>query len=301
MINALVIVWRECFEAVLIVGILYSYLKRQPSALKPMRYLWLGVAGGVVLSALLAYAISTAQSELQGQAIEYFQIGMLVVAALLMTQMCIWMKVHARRIKGELETGLSTALSSRRLVGVAGLAALAVAREGFELVMFFYGMSFEASAQGTWPSLLLYSAGGVVLTAFTAWAFYRGIKLFNQKLFFQVTSVFLLVTAGSLILQAVRKLLQMDALPTLADQAWDTSALLDERSPVGQVVATVTGYESTPALITVVIYALFWAVAVSLYTLAGRRAAAPRVAMPAGQTVPADASSPPAEQRARRS
>lgn len=259
MISALFIVWRETFEAVLIVGILHSYLKRQENPARSLRFMWAGVFAGIALSAVLAYGIQMAQDELQGRALEYFQAGMLVVAAFLMTQMCVWMKRHSRKIKFELETGLREALTTTKLIGVASLAALAIAREGTELVMFFYGMGVEAAEKGSMPSLIAFSSGGIVLAGVTYWMLSHGLKAFNPKVFFRVTAVFLLVTASSLLLSAVRKLIQMDAIPTLKDQVWDTSFLLDERNPLGQVVSGMTGYQSGPALMTVLIYAAYWA------------------------------------------
>lgn len=265
MMNALFIVWREFFECVLIVGILYSYLKKQKNASRALRFMWGGVAGGLGLSLVLAYGMQTAENELQGNTLEYFQAGMLTLAAFLMTQMCIWMKIHGRRMKSELQGGLENALSTTRLFGVATLTALALAREGFEAVMFLYGMSIEASETGQMSALIAYSLGGVALTLLTAWAYYRGLKLFNQRLFFRATSVFLLVTASGLLLSAVRKLIQMDAIPTLKDVVWDTSSLLDERSGFGQIVSSLTGYQSTPPLTSVIVYSLFWAVTLYFY------------------------------------
>ena len=44
--NALFIVWRESAEAMLVVGILYAWLKHRPDAATGMRFLWGGVAAG---------------------------------------------------------------------------------------------------------------------------------------------------------------------------------------------------------------------------------------------------------------
>ncbi len=265
MINALFVVWRECFEAVLIVGILYAYLNRQANPRRSMRFMWGGVAAGIVLSAFLAYGVQAAQTELQGAALEYFEAAMLVTAAALMTQMCIWMKQHARTIRAELEGELRDALSTAKLVGVASIAAIAIAREGFELVMFYYGMGVEAQAQGAWGSLALWSSAGVALTAVTAWAYYKGLKIFNPRIFFRVTAAFLLVTASSLVLAAARKLSQMDAIPTWIDPIWDSSWLLDERTGFGQFVSTATGYTSTPSLMLLVVFLAYWAIALGFY------------------------------------
>lgn len=264
MINALFVVWRECFEAVLIVGILIAFLHRQQNVVIAKRFMWGGVGAGIVLSTFLAWGFQRAQTELQGMALEIFEGSMLFLTAVLMTQMCLWMKQHARTIKSDLESDMRGALTHRRLIGVAAIAAFAIAREGFELVMFFYGMGIEATDSGQMSSLLAYSAAGVGLTALTAYAYYKGLKFFNPRFFFRVTTVFLLVTAGALLLAALRKFQQMDLFP-YTEPVWDTSALLDERTQTGQFVSTMTGYESTPQLLTAVIYLGFWALALAFY------------------------------------
>jgi len=265
MINALFVVWRECFEAVLIVGILSAYLMRQQNVIQAKRFMWAGVAAGATLSALLALGFQKAQTELQGVALEIFEASMLLIAATLMTQMCLWMKQHARSIRSELEHDLRGALSRKRLIGVAVVAALAIAREGFELVMFFYGMGLEASASGQVGSLAAWGAAGVGLTAVSAWAYYKGLRFFKPRVFFGVTTVFLFVTAGSLLMAALRKFQQMDLIP-YTDVVWDTSWLLDERTEFGQFFSTATGYESTPQLLTALVYVAYWVLALGLYS-----------------------------------
>jgi high-affinity iron transporter len=267
MLNALFVVWRESFEAVLIVGILYTYLKKQdPKDIKSsLNLMWAGVGAGVLLSMALAFGINFAETELQGQALEYFQNGMLIVACLLMTHMCLWMKIHGRKMKRELESGLSEALTSTKKYEVAVLSALAVAREGSETVIFLYGMTFEASEKGMIPSLVLYSFLGFLL-AFVTWiVFNRGLRYFSQRVFFNVTTVFLLLTASSLILNVTRNLIQSETLPTIQDVVWDTSFFLDERSGFGQFISALTGYQSTPALMTVIVFVLYWASAYGVY------------------------------------
>lgn len=268
MINALFVVWRESFEAVLIVGILYAYLNKQKDETMKktgLKSMWLGVLGGVLLSVALAMGINFAETELQGMALEYFQLGMLIVACLLMTHMCLWMKIHGRHMKSDLEGGLSEALTSSKRFEIALLSMLAVAREGSETVIFLYGMTFEAAEKQMMSSLVLYSALGFLLALVTWVVFNRGLRFFSQRVFFNVTTVFLLLTASSLILNVTRKLIQSDLLPTIKDVAWDTSFLLDERSGVGQFVSALTGYQSTPALMTVIVFIVYWGVTYMIY------------------------------------
>ena len=182
-----------------------------------------------------------------------------------MTQMCIWMKKHSRTIKSELETGLRDAIGGSKLIGISLLAALAIAREGAELVVFFYGMGLEAQAQGKYMPLIGACALGLVMSAFSAWAYFKGLKIFNARRFFQITSVFLLLTASSLILSAVRKLIQMEVLSPLKPTFWDTSFFLSDRSRAGQIATTLFGYEATPSLTVVLAAVAFWTVALFFY------------------------------------
>ena len=48
--NALFIIWRESAEAMLVVGILYAWLRKHPDMARGMRFLWGGVAAGVGLA-----------------------------------------------------------------------------------------------------------------------------------------------------------------------------------------------------------------------------------------------------------
>ncbi len=126
--------------------------------------------------------------------------------------------------------------------------------------MFFYGMSIEAKANGTLSELVWGGIIGVALTAVTGTLYLLGLKSFNLKHFFQITTGFLFVTSCSLLLTLTRKLIQSGLVPPLRDQIWDTSFLLDERSPIGQIVSTMTGYESSPSLMVVLVFAVYWPV-----------------------------------------
>lgn len=277
MINALFVVWRESFEAALIVGILYSYLKKQPEGAEKqqaLNFMWLGVLGGVLLSVLLAFGINYAETELQGIALEQFQNLMLIAACALITHMCLWMKIHGRKMKSELETGLSEAMHSSKKYEVAVISMLAVAREGSEIVVFLYGVAFEAMEKNMMASLVIYALVGFILSILTWWVFNRGLRFFSQKVFFNVTTIFLLLTASSLILNVTRKLIQSDILPTIKDVLWDSSFLIDERTPVGQFISALTGYQSTPALMTVIVFFSYWLMTYGIYKFLVRKESA---------------------------
>ncbi|WP_296000205.1 FTR1 family protein [Rugamonas sp.] len=251
--NALFIVWRESVEAMLVVGILYAWIKRNDGA--GLRALWLGVAAGVALAGALGWAMVAAQDELSGGALECFQLAMLLAAAGLIVQMVLWMQKHGRHMKQQLERDLAGAARRAGGVGVAAIAALAIAREGAETAIFLYGMGL---ADGAGVGLAGGAALGFALALLTAWAVNRGLRFLNYRQFFRVSGLLLLLFAAALLASAVDRMIGSGWLPPLVDPLWDSSALLDDAGSGGAALAAFTGYRARPSLTLAVIYALYW-------------------------------------------
>lgn len=262
MASVLFIVWRESLEAVLIIGILYAYLMRFPHGRQGLRFLWSGVAGGIGLSMLLAFATLHIQDDLQGQRLQYFQTGMLLVAAALMTQMVLWMHKYGHTLKRNLESDMDKALNSGRLLGVSVVALLAVAREGAETVMYLYSLGLE-NKTGGFVSMFGAAATGFVLALATAWAVSKGVRFLSYRTFFRVTGVILLFAAAGLLMNGTSNLIGMGVLPALLEPVWNTSMILDSNGRFGAIVAALTGYRAQPSLMLVLVYALYWAAALS--------------------------------------
>ncbi|KAG0773495.1 hypothetical protein G6F21_014335 [Rhizopus arrhizus] len=55
--QVLFIVWRESVEAMLVVGILYTWLRSTPEGKRGLNYLWGGVAAGLALAVALALVL----------------------------------------------------------------------------------------------------------------------------------------------------------------------------------------------------------------------------------------------------
>lgn len=251
--NALFVVWRESIEAMLIVGILYAWLRRNPAP-GGVRALWLGGAG-VGLALLLGWAMLAAQDELSGQALEWFQTAILFVAAALITQMVLWMTRHGREMKGQLEAGLARAAQRDSWIGIATISALAIAREGAETVIFLYGLGLEQSAGS---GLAAGALAGFVLAAVTAWAAARGLRFLDQRRFFQITGLLLLIFAAALLVSGAERLIGMGWLPALIEPLWDSSLLLDDATPGGRLFASLVGYRAQPSLMLLLIYVGYW-------------------------------------------
>ncbi len=253
--NALFIIWRESAEAMLVVGILYAWLKRQPDAAVGMRYLWGGVAAGVGLAVVLAAVMLGIASNLAGDALEYFQLAMMFIAAGLIVQMVFWMRKHGRTFKKDLEQGMQLNTQRANWWGMLVVVALAVGRESAEAVVFLYGLGAEQTGVA---QFLLVLALGLAAGYLTFFLLQQGGKLLSWRAFFRVSEILLLLLAGALLVTGVEKLIGMGLMPPLVDPLWDSSRLLDDSGRVGGVFAALTGYRARPALLPAMILAGYW-------------------------------------------
>ncbi|WP_338910635.1 FTR1 family iron permease [Mycetohabitans rhizoxinica] len=256
----LFIVWRESVEALLVVGILHAWLNNgDAAARKGLPWLWLGVGAGLLAAVGLGAALVGFTEVLSGDAQDYFQTAMVLVACVLIVQMVLWMKRHGRTLKRDMEMSLAESRRNANWWGVAVLAALAVAREGSETVIFLYGLGFGQSGHidvTQWLAVLI----GLALALLTFYLLQLGGRIFSWRAFFRVTEVMLLFLGAGLFEAGIDKLIDKEIVPTGIDVVWNTSHILDDSSTVGSLVATLTGYRAHPALANLIAYALFWLV-----------------------------------------
>ena len=223
--NALFIVWRESAEAMLVVGILYAWLKRQPDARLGLRYLWGGVAAGVGLALLLAAVMLGIATVLPSDGLEYFQVAMMLVASGLIVQMVFWMRRHGRTFKKDLESDMQKNAGAANWWGMLVVVMLAVGRESAEAVVFLYGLGMENQSLS---SFLLVLALGLAGAYATFWLLQQGGKVFSWGTFFRISEILLLLLAGALLVSGVDKLIALGVLPALFDPLWDTGFVLDD-------------------------------------------------------------------------
>ncbi|RQR50099.1 FTR1 family iron permease [Burkholderia sp. Bp9126] len=269
----LFIVWRESVEALLVVGILYAWLKNgDDDARRGIPYLWTGVAAGLLMAVGLGAALVGFTEVLSGDAQDYFQTAMVLIACVLIVQMVLWMRQHGRTLKRDMEQSLQQSTRDSNWWGVAVLVALAIAREGSETVIFLYGLGFGQSGHVDGGQMLAVIFG-LGLAFLTFYLLQLGGKYFSWRHFFRVTEVMLLFLGAGLFQTGVDKLIDKEILPLGISQVWDTSAILDDSGTFGSLVATLTGYRAHPALMNLIAYAVYWAVVWLLLKRAGRRPA----------------------------
>src|ERR1700737_5656288 len=138
MLAALIIVFREVFEAGLIIGIVLAV-----TGPVPHRNRW--IVGGVLAGALAACVVAAFAGALSqlfaGMGQELFNAAILSVAVVMLTWHNVWMARHGRELAGELyAAGRAVVEGSKSLLALAGVVGVAVLREGSEGVLFLYGV-----------------------------------------------------------------------------------------------------------------------------------------------------------------
>ena len=147
MIPTFVITLREGVEASLIVGIIAAFLVKEGRQ-DAMRQMWIGVGIAIVLCTAVGVGLEVIGQELPQKEQEGLEtvVGLIAVAAV--TYMIIWMRRHARSIKGTLEGEAASALAAGSTIALVGMAFLAVLREGFETSVFLLA-AFQDSTDTT--------------------------------------------------------------------------------------------------------------------------------------------------------
>lgn len=252
------VVWRECVEAFLVIGVLNAWIGSRPEAERKRgrAFLWSGVAAGLVGAAAVAALLITVGSDLSEDAQVYFQTAIVLLAAGLIVQMVVWMRQHGRTLKRDLHAQLDDAAGRSSWLGVFTLAALAVLREGGEAAIFLYGTMAGAGASAL--RALLPAVVGFALSAATYGLLQLGARVFSWRAFFRVTEIMLLLLAGALFLTGIDNLIALGLIPPLSGRMWDTSRLMPDSGPFGGLIAALTGYRAKPVLIQALTLAAYW-------------------------------------------
>ena len=146
MLAAAIIVFREVIEAGLIVGIVLAATRGVQSR---TAYVLAGIAAGVFGASLLAVFAGTLSNALEGAGQEVFNASILGVAVIMLGWHNVWMAQHGRELAAELAAaGRAVVAGSKTLTALAIVVAVAVLREGAEVVLFLYGVVIASGESG---------------------------------------------------------------------------------------------------------------------------------------------------------
>lgn len=229
MLQMLIFTLREGIEAFLIVAIAATYLvKTNRSALLPA--VWSGTAVAVLLSLVLGVFLAEVAVQPIWEAV------LALVAAAFVISMVVYMLKHAKQLRGELGARLEAVAQSASRgawIGVFLVVLLMVTREGMEMAFIAATLARQAES----ISLFAGALAGIALAASLAWAWSRYGHRVNLALFFQVTSIFLVLFALQLCIYAFHEATEANVLP-IDNSYWHIAS--EPYGPEGKFGAALT-------------------------------------------------------------
>jgi len=265
MLAAAIIVFRECLEAALVVGIVLAAARDVAGR---NRMVGLGVVAGILGALGVALFSEQIAAALSGMGQELLNASILLAAVVLLGWHNVWMTRHGRELSAQLKRVSSEVLQGQRpLYALAIVVGLAVLREGSETVLFLYGVvTATQSPSSVLVGGVLGFTGGIVVGA----AIYAGLLRLSTRHLFTATGLLILLLASGMAAQAALYLAQAGIVPTLKPMLWDTSAILPRDHVLGQVLHVLMGYDDKPSGIQALFFAVTFVVLGGLMLTLGR-------------------------------
>lgn len=262
--GSFLIMFREGVEAALVVGIVLAVLNRMGAAVYTRHVAW-GVVLAVLASVGFAAVADRVADLFSGAGQEVLNGAVLVVAAAMLTYVVVWVRGARGRMAAALDDRVRERVAAARGLGLFTLVFFTVFREGFESVLFLWGVSTGSATAEVLAGALL----GLLASLALAWMVFAGGRRVPLRKFFDATMVLLVFLAAGMLSHAAGFWVAVDWLPALAYQVWDTSQVIPERGALGSALTVLVGYNANPTLMEVAVYAGYLGL-IGLWLIAGR-------------------------------
>lgn len=246
--------FREGLEAFLIIALMLGYLtKLNRSELRKNVYrgLGIGILASIVFGVLL-FGISKLLGDLDVNIAKLWESVASIAAVLLISSFIYWMIKHKNSIVSEIKSKVELNPSK---IGITLLAAVMVAREGAEIVLFnFTALDTTSYLTGT--------VLGISLSLLVVFLISKSIINVNLKLIFNITLVYLILQAGFLLGYSVHEFLSylkaveiLDSTNIIYTKLFDLSDtfLYHKERLLGIVLYATIGWYSKPEVLQFII------------------------------------------------
>ncbi|MBI2431226.1 MAG: FTR1 family protein [Candidatus Levybacteria bacterium] len=257
MFAAGLITFRETLEAVLVIGIVLTFIvKTNQHVFK--RFVVRGVAAGIGVAVVLGFALDIFFGGLSGKTEEIFEGVLMFVTAGFLTWMILWVhrqKDVAKKIKEKVALHAEKGYG----LGIFILVSTSVLREGVETVLYLKASSLIGATNQLFGAII-----GIIAALGLGYGLFKWAIGVNLSRVFTVTSVFLLLFAAGLVGHGVHEFQEAGLLPIFSfDPVLNISNILDHKSTVGGLLRVVFGYTSRPTMLELVSYGsyiafVFW-------------------------------------------
>ena len=172
-------------------------------------------------------------------------------------------------MRGELESKIQHSIKNQQRLGIISLAFISVLREGIETVIFLTGIE----ATGETPAAILWSGLlGILAAILIALVIFLSGKKINLKLFFNITSIVLIIFAAGMLTHGIHELQEIGWFGSESHFfqriVWDTSNVLnDKTTELGLFLRALFGYQDKPTWLEFITYVLYYLVIASVLIL----------------------------------
>jgi high-affinity iron transporter len=211
-LGSLLIILREGFEAIIIVGAIIAYLLKRGDK-KNVRAVYWGCLIALGMSVLLAWALNALISGVQGQGQEIIEGVTMLIAVGVLFYVSNWMisKAEAEAWTGYIKGKVERSITKGSVFSLTFAAFLAVFREGAETILFYQALL--AGNRDAMNMIWLGLAAGVVMLAIV-YALIRAVSVkLPLKPFFMGTSVLLFIMCIAFTGTGIKELQEGSVIP----------------------------------------------------------------------------------------
>ena len=246
LLSSVILVLQETLEAALLVSVLLTISSQQWHR---VTWLWFGVFGGLVLSFLYASFMAEISEWFDYVGQEVVNASLQILTTLLII-VCSWALFKNRQAGTSGAQHREDRFSSIFIACAAGAVALAITREGSEILIYLVGFLQQ---EEHFHTIVAGSSIGFSIGLSTGILIYYGLMNLPTKWRLLTPVILLALFAGNMLSQAALQLTQADWI-TSTRAIWDTSDWLSETSIAGQTLYAVLGYEATPSAAQLIAY-----------------------------------------------
>jgi high-affinity iron transporter len=255
MLDAVLLVLREVLEAALIISLLLA-LSHQFQ----LRFGWslyavaTGIAGSWPL-ARYAYEISDAFEGTGQELLNAVLYSVVVICVVILSVLIISVTLRGKSVSTTHTPTLKTLFNSRQGLVYSlfiVIVSLSLAREGSEIWIYLSGFTQQPKLiTSAFIGAAIGTGIGMSLGAITYYLF----SFMSRRLFVPVFLIVISLLAGGLSMQIAKQLMQVGLLDS-GTPLWDSSFLVNEHSWAGELLYALLGYDSRPAPVQGIFYAI---------------------------------------------
>ncbi|MDR2629707.1 MAG: FTR1 family iron permease [Spirochaetaceae bacterium] len=211
-LESLLIIVREGFEAILVVGAIVAYLLKSGNKKRTPPVYW-GSVIALGVSVIMAWILGRITSVAGGQNQEIIEGATMLLAVVVLFYVSNWMvsKAEAEAWSGYIESKVQSSITRGSMFSLAFAAFLAVFREGAETILFYQALlaNTETYINMVWLGL---GVGAVALVIIYILIRVLSIRI-PLKPFFLGTSVLLFVMSITFVGNGVKELQEGNVIP----------------------------------------------------------------------------------------